>query len=813
MSALPTRITASTAKVVPFALLLAMGACSGQADEIAAGDQVETSPLFGSEEFAFPIRATVVARGIPGVGAITQVGTFHPGSPIHDKPALAALTAPGQVLDSHRLLVASTSNFGAPLAIPAQAPGTVLSIDVTQGMVEVPVDFATAGGQASAQSGRVQVYSAQNPAFLNSITSPAAVTAALPATSLPLGLSLNRGFGRPWIANAPTGAAGEGTISVDDPNGAPLAGAPSLIAGGIFAGNETNRDAMSTKGLTAGAVATALLTRSPDGSGRAVFLAAEADGSVVQIHVQKGVDGLAPAGTFTALPEISTAAAQSTEARRVTRVGLVFNWVPRPIAYVSDPYANRIVALELSSDAVKFSTATPRAIRSRSFNLPVDLAPAVPEVTNGNFASNTTLGGGSDLYVLNRGNNSIVRITQAGTLIAVRRLDLEDGPRNFRVNGLTVSEDAQTLWVTATTGTGDGLVMQLSAFGEGLVTPGLVHHARAAGAIDAASMGADMFSLDFSPLQGLGPLFNGRSCADCHNTPLAGGMGISAETAVTRVGRIVGGVFDPLTGHGGPIARTHSIKEFGFFCGLPTGVPPEATITSVRSAMTLRGTALIDAVQEKDIVAAQAAEPDGTRGKMNRLADGRLGRFGWKGQVATLVEFMGNALRDEMGITNPLQPDDLVRGCGASFLRPEVDAVPLQDMTAFIGTLDPPAPPAACLAATGATVFQASGCASCHTPSLPGPGRTLNLYSDLLLHDMGPALDDHVTAEAAAGSEWRTTPLWRVSDRGRFLHDGRASSIEGAIAAHGGQAAASAAAFAGMDAASRQALLDFLGCI
>src|SRR5450432_3371395 len=238
----------------PFALsllaLATLGACVGSVSDPGAGDPSAGGPsettaqqeaLYG-EPAALPAFGTVVARGIPGAGAVTPVGTFHPGNPLHDKPALAAASAPGMVLDPTRLLVASTSNFGAPLARPSEAPGSVVSLDVAAGAVDVPADFATAGGQATALAGRVQVYAAQNASFLNAITTPAAVTAALPSASLPLGLSLNRGFGRPWIANAPAGRDADGTISVDDPNGAPLAGAPSPVAGGVFAGNETNRD-------------------------------------------------------------------------------------------------------------------------------------------------------------------------------------------------------------------------------------------------------------------------------------------------------------------------------------------------------------------------------------------------------------------------------------------------------------------------------------------------------------------------------------------------------------------------------------------
>jgi hypothetical protein len=493
---------------------------------------------------------------------------------------------------------------------------------------------------------------------------------------------------------------------------------------------------------------------------------------------------------------------------------MLFNWVPTRIAYVSDPLGNQIVVLDVSDDGTLFIAGTPRYFHSPLFNRPVDLAPAVREISNDNFASNTTLGGGSDIYVLNRGDNSIVRINQSGQVLAARRIQAALPP--FRVNGIATSEDGQTIWVTAVMSGGRGAVLALPAFGAGFITPTMVNHAQSAGASGPAAMGADMFATDLSPLQAVGPLFNGRACGDCHNDPVEGGMGSTSASFVTRVGRIDGsGTFDELDGHGGPVARALSISSFGFYCPLPTGVPAMANVTSRRSAMTLRGTELIDFVQTGDILKNQAAEPADVRGQVNVLADGRPGKFGWKAQTATLIEFMGDAFTHEMGMTNPLFPTDEVTGCGANLLKPELDALPLQAVDTFLGTVNPPVPDATCTSSAGATTFASVGCAGCHTPSFPGPNaaRTINLYSDLLLHDMGPALDDQFVAGSATGSQWRTMPLWRLSDRTHFLHDGRAATIDDAIAAHGGQAAAAAAAYAALDSATQQALLAFLGCI
>ncbi len=481
-------------------LAIALAGCGTTPD--SADTETERGDLSLARDPLFPlgVRAEVVAQGIPGAGAITQVGTYHRGSPIHDKAPLAALTAPGMVMDPTRLFVASSSSFGATLSRPAEAPGAVLSLDVSQGLVTVAPDLATVGGQAASADGRAQIYANQDAAFLNSINNPAAVTAALPSSSLPLGISLNRGNGRPWIANAPTGAGGPGTITVDDPSGAPLAGAPDPVAGGVFSGDGTNRDSASTEGLDHGAVGTAIISKSPDGTGKAVFLAAEADGSIVQVHVLKGVDGLAPAGTFHPLSTLTVAATQSMSPDVVTRVGMVFNWVPTRIAYVSDPLADQIVVLDISDDGTLFSAGAPRFIRSPWFHRPVDLAPAVPEVSSDNFSSNTTLGGGSDIYVLNRGDNSVVRINQAGQVVATRSIEAALPP--FRVNGIAVSENAQTIWVTAVMSGGRGAVLQMPAFGAGFVTPTMVNHALGAGATSPSAMGADMFATELSRLPG-----------------------------------------------------------------------------------------------------------------------------------------------------------------------------------------------------------------------------------------------------------------------------------------------------------------------
>jgi CxxC motif-containing protein (DUF1111 family) len=367
----------------------------------------------------------------------------------------------------------------------------------------------------------------------------------------------------------------------------------------------------------------------------------------------------------------------------------------------------------------------------------------------------------------------------------------------------------------------------MPTFGAGRVTTSMIGHARNGGANGAVAQGLDVFVNDLGPEQGLGPLFNGRSCDNCHNdvaaAPFPGGMGVSPETFVIRVAHVENGLFDPLLGLGGPIARQRSITEFGIPCDLPTGISPEANATSRRSAMTLRGTSLLDNIRVADLERVRLLQPLSVQGRLNRLADGRVGRFGWKAQTASLVEFMAEAFRDEIGETSPLAPKDLVSGCGTT-RTPKLDAEPLTSLVAFLNTIDPPVPTAACLASRGAALFAEPteggiGCATCHRPTMFGPGNsganptTIRPYTDLLLHDMGPRLADGFFQEAANGNEFRTAPLWRVSDRLHLLHDGRAGSLREAIEAHGGQAASAVGRFLSLTLTEQQDLLDFLGCI
>ncbi len=419
-------------------------------------------PAAAADPPAADLAGRVVAVGIPGASAVSAVGTFHPGGPIHDKPAFKAHTRPGGILDPERIFVASTSNFTAPPGRSEQPAGAILSIDPRGGEpLSVPARFAAAGGQVSALDGRVMLFTANSPAFLNRVYNGGAVTADYPSVARPSAISINNGFGRPWFTSVPFGPKSPGVQSVIDPDGRPLEGAPSKVAGGIFTGTLTDRAPQLVPGsMTTGALALALLGKSPDGGGRAVFAGLHADGSIVQVHVELGVDGLAPAGTLTPLDHGGHA----------SRSGMLLNWVPNRILYVADPRCNTVVALALVADTKTFRVEGTRLLTAAALDVPIDLAPAVAEVANPAFASNTTLAGASDIYVANRGNGTVVRLKQDGTVVAVRRVTLPGlGPIGVdRLNGIAVSPDAARIWLTVTgslPGHPEGAVIEVPAFG------------------------------------------------------------------------------------------------------------------------------------------------------------------------------------------------------------------------------------------------------------------------------------------------------------------------------------------------------------
>jgi CxxC motif-containing protein (DUF1111 family) len=386
---------------------------------------------------------------------------------------------------------------------------------------------------------------------------------------------------------------------------------------------------------------------------------------------------------------------------------------------------------------------------------------------------------------------------------------------------------------------------------------------------------------------GLGPHFLARSCAACHlhdgrGEPPPWTRGVSDREPLALLLRVsVPGTDD----HGGP--KPHPVYGDQLNTSAVTGVKPEArvrmrwdriggrfadgtpytlhrpvylidrlgygplgpdTMVSPRIAAQLIGVGLLEAIADDDILAnaaAQAAQPGPVKGQVNRVWDAvaqaqRIGRFGWKANVATLAHQTAGAFHGDLGITSatfpaqtctPAQKDCAAAPSGADASGVEIDARVLDDVVFYQATLAPPARRRASdpQVLRGQALFAQAQCAVCHRPSYrtaEGPfprltspaltGRTIWPYTDLLLHDMGEALADGRPDHRASGRQWKTPPLWgigllrEVNGHTRLLHDGRADGVLEAILWHGGEADASRQAVLQFSEADRAALVSFV---
>jgi len=282
------------------------------------------------------------------------------------------------------------------------------------------------------------------------------------------------------------------------------------------------------------------------------------------------------------------------------------------------------------------------------------------------------------------------------------------------------------------------------------------------------------------------------------------------------------------------------LQDFAIAPAAREMIPREATVIALRQSTPLYGSGLIEAIPDSVLVQnAQRAKPDGVRGHASRVVDVvsgqlRVGRFGWKCQQATLLAFSGDAYLNEMGITSRFFPRENAPNGKMSVLEtfdtiadPEDVVDPLTgkgdiDHAADFMRLLAPPPRGKVTASVrqGETLFQQVGCAVCHIPTLttgPNPVAALDrqpvdLYSDLLLHDMG-VLGDGIAQGDAGVREMRTAPLWGLRASGPYLHDGRARTVDEAIRAHAGEASVSRDRYQRLNPTQRSQLLEFLNSL
>lgn len=348
---------------------------------------------------------------------------------------------------------------------------------------------------------------------------------------------------------------------------------------------------------------------------------------------------------------------------------------------------------------------------------------------------------------------------------------------------------------------------------------------------------------------GLGPLFNARSCADCHK---------DGGPSITRLGldgqlEIVGTIFRIAGPSGQPHPWYGRELQTGSVPGLAAeasarrrlATPGEAAWSDVhllgpelgpgyrigpRVAPSLLGRWRLEQVAESAILEQGSAEAQRRLGLSGRArvvvtkGGSTTGRFGWKASQASLADQVAAAFATDLGLSTPRRPEPygdctpqqtsclaMPNGESPAFDGREVSDAMLGMVVRYVATIDAPRAPAP---PNGEALLAAVGCTACHVPRMPTQaGGTVEIFSDLLLHNMGLGLDDGVAEPGAASAEWRTAPLLDLWTRGghrRYLHDGRSGSLADAIAWHDGEARASRQAFESLTAADRQALIRYL---
>jgi CxxC motif-containing protein (DUF1111 family) len=338
---------------------------------------------------------------------------------------------------------------------------------------------------------------------------------------------------------------------------------------------------------------------------------------------------------------------------------------------------------------------------------------------------------------------------------------------------------------------------------------------------------------------GLGPTYNAQSCRECHQNVVTGG---ASQVAELRSGRTEDGQF--FESLGGTLIHSRAT-----YPDIVEQITSEDNTRTFRISTNTLGNGFVESIANSTLLAIRNKEPEAMRGTavmvpvLEAGSKARIGRFGWKGQHASLVSFSADAYLNEMGITTPLFPEENTSngryvGSGSGYdpvADPEDDGV---DVVAFADFMrSTKAPPRGTITAdvlAGEALFNKVGCDTCHTPSITTarPGAKINggvltvpaalgnkiihPYSDFLLHDIGtgdgiPVLP--LPEYASTATQMRTAPLWALRTRNRLMHDGLSLTKQDAIQRHAGQAAGVTKNYNALSDAEKSQLLAFLNSL
>jgi CxxC motif-containing protein (DUF1111 family) len=361
---------------------------------------------------------------------------------------------------------------------------------------------------------------------------------------------------------------------------------------------------------------------------------------------------------------------------------------------------------------------------------------------------------------------------------------------------------------------------------------------------------------------GVGPVYNARSCVACHFQGGVGGGGDNAHnvrafevlpTANSREvksGVVHAAAIDPklqesdaLVHQLFPVIKGSTRSNMGN-CGVISVPDFDPVVFEEVNSTALFGVGWIDCIPDKAIESnrthrmlsgaaneMRADFSDLPIGRARYLPDGRLGKLGWKAQAATLEDFVATACSNELGLGTPAkeQAKPLARPDYPAS-APDLNRKQFKSLVAFVSTLprpvevEPSDSAGKTQAAQGKQLFGSVGCAVCHVPDMGG---VKGVYSDFLLYKLedengnrdgggygsAPSPQFPLPEDHPSPNEWKTPPLWGVADSAPYFHDGKSPTLHDAILRHKGNAKTVSERYEALTPAEKQALLAFLGTL
>jgi len=347
---------------------------------------------------------------------------------------------------------------------------------------------------------------------------------------------------------------------------------------------------------------------------------------------------------------------------------------------------------------------------------------------------------------------------------------------------------------------------------------------------------------------GIGPVFNASSCANCHANPVTGG---ASQITELRVGHLdANGNFAnpsvPINGGADMITGRSLVNDRAICPEAQEHVPATETIRALRAVLNTLGDGFVEAIDDTTLMAIAQGQPAQSKGRiagevilvpvLEAPGRKRVGRFGWKNQHSSLLSFVGDAYLNEMGVTNRLRPIDSTPVCKTTAdIEDKPDALGMANIdhfTQFIrGTKVPPRDltlAASADARAGQTIFVSIGCNICHVESITtAPAGTIvnggmftvpdalgnkviHPFGDFLLHDVGTG--DHILQGGPpdTAAKLRTAPLWGLRTKSRFMHDLASLTLDQAIQRHEGEARDAARRFRELTDEEKRQIIAFL---